>query len=70
VSIETLKQELSALTSDEQRQLTAFLLSLQNSRGVVYRQKLSDKIDLPASKFASLEELDPRLNHSKDSDAQ
>lgn len=32
MSIEVLKQELSALDADEQRQLTAFLVSLQDTR--------------------------------------
>jgi hypothetical protein len=32
VSIEVLKQELSALDVNEQRQLTAFLVSLQDGR--------------------------------------
>lgn len=65
MSIEVLKQELSALNSDEQRQLTAFLVSLQDS-GDAYRKKLAEKIDQPASKFATLEELDRRLNLTDD----
>ena len=64
-----LKQELSALNRDEQRQMTAFLVSLQDSRDDAYRKKLAEKIDLPASKFATLEELDRRLNLS-DGDGQ
>jgi hypothetical protein len=66
VSIEVLKKELSALNTDEQRQLTAFLVSLQDSRDDAYRKKLAEKIDKPASEFATLEELDRRLNISDD----
>lgn len=66
MSIEVLKQELSALNGDEQRQMTAFLVSLQDSRDAAYRKKLAQKIDKPASEFATLEELDRRLNLSDD----
>ncbi|MHB8520123.1 MAG: hypothetical protein ACYDH9_05145 [Limisphaerales bacterium] len=66
MSIEALKQELSALSPDEQRQLTAFLVSLQDTGDAAYRKKLSGKIDKPASKFATLGELDCRLNLSDD----
>jgi hypothetical protein len=62
VSIEVLKRELSALGAKEQRQLTAFLVSIQDERDDVYRRKLADKIDKTASEFATLEELDSRLN--------
>jgi hypothetical protein len=61
VSIDALKQELSALNATEQRQLTAFLVSLQDSRDAAYGQKLAGKIDQPASKFATSEDLDRRL---------
>lgn len=66
MSIDALKQELSALNAAEQRQLTAFLVSLQDSRDAAYGKKLADKIDQPASKFATLNELDRRLNLSDD----
>ena len=56
-----LKKELSALSAVEQRQLTAFLVSLQDAGDGAYRQKLSTKIDKPAPEFATLEELDRRL---------
>jgi hypothetical protein len=69
VSIEVLKQELSALNADEQRKMTAFLVSLQDSRDDSYRKKLAEKIDKPASGLATLEELDSRLNLS-DKDRQ
>ena len=62
MSIEVLKQELAALNANEQRQLTAFLVSLQDTRDDTYRAKLAGKIDQPASDFATLEELDKRLN--------
>jgi hypothetical protein len=52
---------LSALTASEQRHLTAFLVSLQDKRDAVYRGKLAAKIDLPASGFASLDDLNRRL---------
>jgi hypothetical protein len=64
VSIEALKQELSALNADDQRRLTAFLVSLQGAGNAAYRKKLSTKIDKPASEFATLEELDRRLELS------
>ena len=62
MSIEVLKQELAALDATEQRQLTAFLVSIQDERDDAYRRKLAGKIDKPASDFATLEELDSRLN--------
>jgi hypothetical protein len=64
MSIEVLKQELSALDADKQRQLTAFLVSLQDARDDDYRKKLAVKIDQPTSDFASLEDLDRRLGSS------
>lgn len=66
MSIEALKQELRALNADEQRQLTAFLVSLEDARDEVYRKKLAEKIDRPASDFATLEDLDRRLGFSGD----
>ena len=62
MSIEALKQELAALNPKEQRQLTAFLVSIQDERDDAYRRKLAEKIDKPSSEFATLEELDRRLN--------
>ena len=56
-----LKQELSALNPDEQRQMMAYLVSLQDGRDESYRKKLSEKIDKPASGFATLREMDERL---------
>ena len=61
MSIEVLKQELSALDANAQRQLTAFLVSLQDTRDEAYRKKLAEKIDRPASEFSTLEDLDRRL---------
>lgn len=66
MSIEVLKQELSALNADDQRKMTAFLVSLQDSRDDIYRKKLAEKIDKPASEFATLAELDRRLKFSDD----
>jgi len=61
VSIEVLKQELAALDAEQQRVMTAFLVSLQDSRDAAYRKNLAAKIDRPASDFASLDELNQRL---------
>ena len=68
MSIEVLKRELSALDAKEQRQLTAFLVSIQDERDDAYRGKLAEKIDKPASEFATLEELDRRLNFGNGND--
>ncbi len=62
MSVEALKQELAALDAKEQRQLTAFLVSIQDGRDDAYRAKLAEKIDKPASEFGTLEDLDRRLN--------
>jgi len=70
VSIEALKQELSALNANEQRHLTAFLVSLQDAGDAAYRKKLSTKIDKPASEFATLQELDRRLDLPGDGNRQ
>jgi hypothetical protein len=66
MSIEALKQELRALDVDQQRQLTAFLVSLEGIRDEVYRRKLAEKIDRPVSDFVTLEDLDQRLGLSGD----
>jgi hypothetical protein len=65
VSVDVLKQELAALDIKDQRHLTAFLVSLQDERDSAYRKKLARKINKPASKFATLEELDRRLKLPK-----
>ncbi len=62
MSIELLKKELSALNAAEQRHMTAFLVSLQNADSAASREQLSTKIDKPAAEFATLAELDRRLN--------
>lgn len=62
MSIDAIKQELSALNKEQQRQLTAFLISIQDTDNAAYRKRLARKIDQPASKFATLEKLDRRLN--------
>lgn len=68
MSIELLKQELSALNASEQRHLTAFLVSLQDASDAAYRKKLSSKIEKPAAAFATLAELDRRLDLPGDGD--
>lgn len=62
MSIEALKKELSALNADEQRHLAAFLVSLQDANNAAYRHALAAKISKPPSEFATLEELDRRLD--------
>jgi hypothetical protein len=61
MSIESLQQELAALSAHERRRVQAFLVALQDSTDSGYRKKLSEKVDKPAGKFATLEELDRRL---------
>jgi hypothetical protein len=61
MSVELLQQELAALSAHERRRVQAFLVALQDSSDDTYRKKLSEKIDQPAGKFATLEELDRRL---------
>jgi hypothetical protein len=70
VSLDGLKQKLSALSAAEQRQMTAFLVSLQDSRDAAYGKKLAAKIDQPATKFATMEDLDKRLRFSDDGSSQ
>jgi len=61
MTVESLQQELAALPAHERRRVQAFLVALQDSNDAAYRKKLSEKIDKPAGEFASLEELDRRL---------
>jgi hypothetical protein len=61
VTIEALKQNLLAFNAAQQRQLIAFLVSLYDMRDDAYRKKVAEKIDQPASGFATLEDLDRRL---------
>jgi hypothetical protein len=61
VSVESLQQELAALPAHERRRVQAFLVALQDSNDAAYRRKLSDKIEKTAENFATLEELDRRL---------
>jgi hypothetical protein len=61
MSVESLQQELAALPAHERRRVQAFLVALQDSNDAAYPKKLSEKIDQPAGKFATLEELDRRL---------
>ncbi|HEY3856274.1 MAG TPA: hypothetical protein VGO67_17955 [Verrucomicrobiae bacterium] len=62
MSIELLQQELAALPADQRRRLQAFLVALEDRGSVAHRRTLSEKIDAPAEKFATLEELDKRLD--------
>jgi hypothetical protein len=62
MSVESLQQELAALPAHERRRVQAFLVALQDSADASYRKKLSEKIDKPAEDFATLEELDQRLD--------
>lgn len=62
MSFESLQQELAALSAHERRRVQAFLVALEDSNDADHRRRLSQKIDSPAEKFATLEELDKRLN--------
>jgi len=66
MSIESLQQELAALTPHDRRRMQAFLIALEDSSDAAYRKKLSQKIDAPAESFCQLEELDRRLDTSTD----
>jgi hypothetical protein len=66
MSIELLQQELAALPVDQRRRLQAFLVALEDRGAVAHRRTLSEKIDAPAERFATLEELDKRLNAAPD----
>jgi hypothetical protein len=57
--------ELSALDADAQRQLTAFLVSL-DARDDAYCKQLAEKIDKPAAEFVTLEDCECRLGLSGD----
>jgi hypothetical protein len=61
MSVESLQQELAALAVHERRRVQAFLVALEDSNDAAYRKKLSEKIDRPAEEFATLDELDRRL---------
>jgi hypothetical protein len=62
MSIESLQQELAALAAHERRRVQALLVALEDSTDAAYRRKLSEKIEKPAGEFATLEELDRRLD--------
>jgi hypothetical protein len=61
MSLESLQQELAALPAHERRRVQAFLVALEDSADAAHRRTLSEKIDKPAGRFATLEELDRRL---------
>ena len=67
MSIDSLKQELSILSADDQRRLLAYLVALQEERNADYQEQLGRKIDdRDPSHFATLEELDRHLRPSID----
>lgn len=70
MSFETLIHALSALKPQEQRRAAAFLVSLEDGRDGTYAEKLAEKIDQSASEFATLDELDKRLDLSGNGDRQ
>jgi hypothetical protein len=61
MSVESLQKELAGLAAHERRRVQAFLVALEDSNDAGYRNKLSEKIDKRAEEFATLEELDRRL---------
>ena len=61
MSVESLQKELAALAAHERRRVQAFLVALEDSNDAAYRKKMSEKIDKLAEKFATLDELDRRL---------
>jgi hypothetical protein len=61
MNMEALKHELCSLNPEEQRQLVAFLVSLEDARVTDFRKKRAEKIAPSASDFATLEDLDRRL---------
>jgi hypothetical protein len=61
MNFESLQKELAALAAHERRRVQAFLVALEDSNDAAYRKKLSKKIDRPAGEFATLDELDRRL---------
>jgi hypothetical protein len=42
--------------------MTLCIVALEDSTDAAYRRKLSEKIEKPAGEFATLEELDRRLD--------
>jgi len=70
MSFENLMHELSVLKPQEQRRAAAFLVSLEDGRDGTYAEKLAEKINKPASEFATLDEMDKRLGLSGNGDRQ
>lgn len=71
MSIETLKQELAALSAEDQRRVVAFVVSLQEAQNAGYQESLARKIDdRDPSHFATLEDLDRRLGIKDDGHAR
>lgn len=61
MNMEALKLELCSLNPEEQRQVAAFLASLEDERVTDFRKKRAEKIAPSASDYATLEDLDRRL---------
>jgi len=62
VSIQEIKTEIEALTTEERKRLAAFLVSLRHKELAEYRTRMACKIDdKNPENWATLEELDQRL---------
>lgn len=62
MNVEELQNELAALSLDDRRQLTAFLVSLRHQELAGYREGLTTKIDdQDQENWISLEEFDRRV---------
>ena len=63
MSITDIQNQLEGLSSDERRQLSAFLISLRHKELGGYREGLSEKIDdrEPAN-WVSFEDFDRRIS--------
>jgi hypothetical protein len=63
MSLSELKTQVSGLSLDERRQLTAYLVGLRHKELLEYRESLTAKIDdtTPAN-WVSFEEFDKRVS--------
>lgn len=62
MSIQEIKTEIEALTTEERKRLAAFLVSLRHKELAEYRTRMACKIDdKNPENWATLEELDQRL---------
>jgi hypothetical protein len=63
MSLSELKTQVSGLSLDERRQLTAYLVSLRHKELLDYRESLTAKIDDAApANWVSFEEFDKRVS--------